>query len=61
MAGKGLEDLFQLYLRHNHGCMALSELGDESLPEILSVVTCWGYVLGAPGSANTAAGGAGQP
>ena len=57
MEGQGLEDLFQLYLRHNHGCTDLTELGDDALPEVLSVVTCWGFVLaGQNQSAKYAAG-----
>lgn len=55
MEGQGLEDLFQLYLRHNHGCLSLDELDDASLPEVLSVVTCWGFVLGGASGASKAA------
>lgn len=46
MDGQGLDELFHLYLRHNHGCLSLAELDDGSLPEVLSVVTCWGFVMG---------------
>ncbi len=46
MEGQGVDELFHLYLRHNHGCLSLDELDDASLPEVLSVVTCWGFVLG---------------
>lgn len=55
MEGQGLEDLFHLYLRHNHGCLSLAELDDASLPEVLSVVTCWGFVMGGASKAGKAA------
>lgn len=55
MEGQGLDDLFHLYLRHNHGCLSLAELDDASLPEVLSVVTCWGFVMGGKGQGAKAA------
>ncbi|NNF80420.1 MAG: helix-turn-helix transcriptional regulator [Rhizobiales bacterium] len=55
MDGKGFDDLFHLYLRHNHGCLSLDELDDASLPEVLSVVTCWGFVMGGASKAGGAA------
>jgi len=55
--GQGLEDLFQLYLRHNHGCTDLTELSNNALPEALSAVTCWGFVLAGQTQASKSATG----
>lgn len=57
MEGQDLDELFHLYLRHNHGCLSLSELDDASLPEVLSVVTCWGFVMGGSAKPSSAASG----